>query len=474
MNHMTVNKCTDAASFKDELCAIAGAQNVFVSSDALENYGHDETCGLSCAPAVVVKAGSTAEVSAVLRLAYERGLPVTPRGAGTGMSGGAIPVCGGIVLSLERMDKILEIDTENLMVVTQPGVITGVLQKAVEEKGLFYPPDPASLDSCFIGGNIAENSGGPRAFKYGVTRKYLCGMEVVWPDGRISRLGGKTIKNVAGYDLLGLLCGSEGTLGVVTEITLNLIPKPPQQADLLVPFPSVRKAVEAATAIIRARIVPATMEFMERRAVEITSEMLEKEAPFSSAEAHLLMQLDGSDKEEVQRQYEKIGEIVMEYGADDVLVAEDKASSDRVWEFRRAIADALSHKSKVLKKEDIVVPRAKIPDMFDFLRSVEAKYGVYMVSFGHIGDGNIHVNLLKMSLPEEEWEKKSEQALEEIYAQAVKMGGTITGEHGVGRIKRQHLPMALDSAALDMMRAVKNVMDPKGLLNPGKIFPDKV
>ncbi|NLO90904.1 MAG: FAD-binding protein [Elusimicrobia bacterium] len=469
---MGQNACIDVETLKEELAAIAGAANVIATPQGMENYSHDETSGLCAMPAVVVRPGSTAEVSAVLKLASSRSVPVTPRGAGTGLSGGAVPARGGIVLSMERFDKILEIDADNLMAVVQPGVITGVVQKAAEEKGLFYPPDPASLDSCFIGGNVAENSGGPRAFKYGVTRKYLCGIEVVWADGRISRLGGKTIKNVAGYDLLGLVCGSEGTLGVVTEITLNLIPRPPEQADLLIPFPSIRKAVEAATAIIRARIVPATMEFMERRAVDLTAEMLEKEAPFSGAEAHLLVQLDGPDKEQVQRQYEKIGEIALEYGAEDVLVAEDKASSDRVWEFRRAIADALTHKSKTVKKEDIVVPRAKIPEMFDFLRSVEEKHGVYMVSFGHIGDGNIHVNLLKMDMPDQDWEAKAELALSEIYMQSVKMGGTITGEHGVGLMKKPHLPAALDPAALDMMKRVKKALDPQGILNPGKIFPD--
>ena len=456
----------------EKLRAALGAKNVVLPEEEREPYSHDETACLASMPAVVAKPENTAQVSALMKIAFEANLPVTPRGAGTGLSGGAVPVYGGILLSMERFNKLLEVDTVNLVAVTQPGVITGELQKAVEEKGLYYPPDPASLESCSIGGNVAENAGGPRAFKYGVTRHYLSGLEVVWPDGKISRLGGKLIKNVAGYDLIGLLCGSEGTLGVITEITVNLIPKPNIEADLLVPFGSIAAAVEATTKIISSRILPATMEFMERKAISASEKMLDKKAPFPDAAAHLLIQLDGTDKAQIQADYEKIGEIVMEYGAEDILVAEDKSSQDRLWEIRRAISEAITLKSPVLKKDDIVVPRAKLPELFDRLAPLEAKYGIEIISFGHIGDGNVHVNFLKNEMPREEWDRKIGPMMKETFELVAELGGALTGEHGVGCTKKAYLPLSVDPAAMALMKKLKTVFDPQGILNPGKIFPD--
>jgi len=457
----------------EQLREIVGERNVITAEDSLEPYSHDETAGLKHLPLAAVKPADTAEVSAVMKFAYANNLSVTPRGAGTGLSGGAVATQGGIVLSLERLNKILEIDTENLMVVTQPGVITDALQKAVEEKGLFYPPDPGSLESCHIGGNVAENAGGPRAFKYGVTKKYLCGMEVVWPDGRVSRLGGKLIKNVAGYDMGALICGSEGTLAIVTEVTLNLIPKPAAQADLLIPFPSIGQAVTAVTEIIqRQRIMPAAMEFMEKRTVQMGEKFLQKDANFREAAAQLIIQLDGDTMEHLQEQYEKIGEIVMEHGAEDVLVAEDKTSRDRLWELRRCLSEALTAYSPMLKKDDIVVPRAKIPQMFAELADLQKKYGLEIVCYGHIGDGNIHATVLKCDSPDELWTKNYHPLLADMYARVAALGGSVTGEHGVGSEKRCYLSTCIDPAAMEMMKAVKKAVDPKGLLNPAKIFPD--
>jgi len=449
---------------------IAGDRFVITSADDMEPYSHDETATLKAMPWAVVKPENTDQISRIMQLAQNEKIPVTPRGAGTGLSGGAVPLYGGILLSTERLNKILEIDTENLMAVTQPGVITAELQRAAEAKGLFYPPDPASLESCFIGGNIAENSGGPRAFKYGVTRHYLTGLEVVWPDGRVSRIGGKLIKNVAGYDLLGLVCGSEGTLAVVTEITVRLIPRPPVEVDLLIPFPSIEKGVTAVTEIIKERIMPATMEFMELKSVRAAEAFLKKEAPYRDAPAQLLIQLDGQDKAELEKQYEKIGEIVSNFDAQDVLVAEDKTSKDRLWEVRRAISEAISVKSPVLKKDDVVVPRAKIPELFHRLADLEAKYGFEIVSFGHIGDGNVHVNILKNDKAIEEWNARAPELMKEIMSTVLSLGGSITGEHGVGCVKKDFLPSAIDPAALELMRHIKETLDPNYVLNPGKIF----
>jgi glycolate oxidase len=454
----------------DKLASIVGRTYLITLDDDKEPYSHDETLNQKFMPAAVVKPADTLQVSAIMKLAGSEKIPVTPRGAGTGLSGGALPVCGGIVLSMERLNKILEIDQENLMAVTQPAVITQTLQLAAEEKGLFYPPDPASLESCSIGGNIAENAGGPRAFKYGVTRHYLCGLEVVWPNGEVSRLGGKTIKNVSGYDLMHLICGSEGTLAVATEITLRLLPKPLLAVDLMIPFSSIDDAVRACTAVIKGRIIPATMEFMEQKAVLAAEKFLEKRAPFREAGAHLLVQLDGDDRKALTADYEKIGRIVSDFGALDVLVAEDRPSRDRIWEMRRCMADALTRMSPVREREDVVVPRAAIPALFRKLKGLSEKHGAEIISYGHIGDGNVHVNIMKQEMAPEAWELMLPDLLDGLFRGVMELGGTISGEHGIGYVKKKYLPLAVDAPALEMMKAVKKAWDPDGILNPEKIF----
>jgi glycolate oxidase len=455
----------------DRLEAIVGPGNVVKTEEEMEPYAHDETLGQHFMPAVVAKPENSAQVADILKLAAGQNIPITPRGAGTGLSGGALPVHGGILLSLERLNRILEIDEDNLTVTVQPAVITKVLQDSVEEKGLFYPPDPASLESCSIGGNVAENAGGPRAFKYGVTRHYLCGLEVVWPSGEISRLGGKTIKNVTGYDLMQLICGSEGTLAVATEISLRLLPKPRLTADLMIPFPSIERAVAASTAMLHQRVVPAAMEFMEKKAVQASEKFLEKRAPFPEAEAHLLIQLDGNDREQIRREYEIVGEVALSHNALEVLVAEDRPTQDRIWEIRRALSEALTQKSPIREREDVVVPRARIPELFQAMSEIQSKRGVEIISFGHIGDGNIHVNVLKEAIDQDTWERTLPRVLDDLFAAVLGLGGTISGEHGIGFVKKRFLPKAVDPAALEMMRALKKAVDPKGILNPGKIFP---
>ncbi len=345
-----------------QLAAIVGADNVLLDAERLEPYTHDETVGLRADPEVAVRVTSAQQVAEIFRLANRERLPVTPRGAGYGLSGGAVAVQGGIVLSLEKMNRILEIDKENLMVTVEPGVITGDLHRAVEAEGLFYPPDPASLDSCSIGGNIAEGAGGPRAVKYGTTKDYVCGLEAVLPSGDIVHMGGKLVKNQTGYNLVQLLVGSEGTLAVVTKIILRLLPLPPCRVDLLVPFDDFQTAAGVVSAIIARRIVPTTIEFMERDIVHACQRLLGKELPYTGAAAQLLIQLDGNHQAALDADCETVAELCLAAGALDVLVATDRPTRDRLWEARRAIIDSLNHASPVNHMEDLVVPRARIPD----------------------------------------------------------------------------------------------------------------
>jgi glycolate oxidase len=458
------------ADMVQALRQIVGESNVLLGPEAMEAYTHDETVGLRAEPEVVVSVTSVEQVSEVFALAQRERVPVTPRGAGYGLSGGAIPVHGGIVLSTEKMNRILEIDRENLMVTVEPGVITGDIHRAVEAEGLFYPPDPASLDSCTIGGNVAEGAGGPRAVKYGVTMHYVCGLEAVLPSGEIITCGGKLVKNVTGYNLIQLLIGSEGTLAVVTKIILRLIPLPKVQVDLLVPFDAFQAAADTVSDIIAHRILPTTIEFMERDSVLAVERLLQKEVPHDDAAAHLLIQLDGNTQEAVDADMEVVGELCLEHGARDVLVAQDRPTRDRLWEARRMIIDALNHESPVNHMEDVVVPRAEIHRLLNGMRAIAGRHGVRIISFGHAGDGNVHVNVLKDDLPDDEWEGLVPAVTEEIYRLALSLGGTITGEHGIGATRRRYLSLALDGAQIDLMRQIRQVFDPSRILNPGKVL----
>jgi glycolate oxidase len=455
----------------EALREIVGADDVFVDAESLEAYAHDETVGLRADPDVVVRVTSAQQVAEIFRLAQRERVPVTPRGAGHGLSGGSVPVQGGIVLSTERMNRILEIDRENLMVTVEPGVITGELQRAVEEEGLFYPPDPASLDSCSIGGNIAENAGGPRAVKYGVTRHFVCGLEAVLPSGDIITCGGKLVKNVTGYDLAQLLTGSEGTLAIVTKIILRLIPLPKVQIDLLVPYDDFQAAADTISEIIAQRIVPTTIEFMERDSLLAVEELLQKELPHDDAAAHLLIQLDGNRWEEVDADVEVVGELCLEHGARDVLVAKDSRNRDRLWQARRSIIDALNHASPINHMEDVVVPRAAIPALLKGIKEIAGRHDVRIINFGHGGDGNVHVNVLKDDVPDDRWQALVPLVAEEIYQLTLSLGGMITGEHGIGATRRRYLPLALDDAQIEVMRRIRGAFDPNRILNPGKIFP---
>ena len=454
-----------------QLEGIVGLENVLLDAERLEPYTHDETVGLRAEPEVVVRATSAQQVSDVFKLANLERVPVTPRGAGYGLSGGAVAVEGGIVLTLEKMNRVLEIDHANLMVTVEPGLITGELHRAVEAEGLFYPPDPASLDSCTIGGNIAEGAGGPRAVKYGVTKDYVCGLEAVLPSGEIVRMGGKLVKDVTGYSLMQLLVGSEGTLAVVTQIILRLLPLPAYQVDLFVPFDDFQTAADAVSGMISRRIVPTAIEFMERDIVHACQQFLDKELPFADAQAQLLIKLDDNNKAALDEDMETVADLCLDAGAQDVLVAADRPTSDRLWEARRAIIDALNFESPVNHMEDVVVPRAQIPALLRGIHDLAECLGVRILSFGHAGDGNVHITALKDNLDDETWEAIVLEVTESIYRMALSLGGTLTGEHGIGFIRRQYLSLALEEAQIEIMRGIRATFDPNGILNPGKIFP---
>jgi glycolate oxidase len=450
---------------------IVGEGDVLLSAEDMEPYAHDETVGLRAVPEVVVRARSTEQVAQIMRLAQQERVAVTPRGGGYGLSGGAVPVLGGIVLTLEKMNRILEIDQENLMVTVEPGVITGDIHRAVEAEGLFYPPDPASLDSCSIGGNLAEGAGGPRAVKYGVTKDYVCGVEAVLPSGEVITCGGKLVKNVTGYNLLQLLIGSEGTLAVITKIVLRLIPLPKVQVDLLVPYDDFQAAADTVSDIIAQRIVPATIEFMERDSVLAVENLLGKEQPHRDAAAHLLIQLDGNQQEAVDADLDIVGEVCLERGARDVFVARDRNTRDRLWEARRTIIEALKHASPVNHMEDVVVPRAALSRLLKGIKEIAREQDVRIICFGHAGDGNVHVNVLKDDLTDERWVTLVPVLTESLYRLSLSLGGTITGEHGVGATRRRYLPLALDEAQIRIMRGIKDSFDPNHILNPAKVFP---
>ncbi len=450
---------------------IAGDKNVLSDKYDLEPYSHDETEDLSFYPDVAIKASSAAEISEIMKVCHENNIPVTARGGGTGLSGGALPVYGGVLLSLERMKRILEIDKENLMVTVQPGVITQDLHEAVEAEGLFYPVDPASKESCTMGGNIAECAGGPRALKYGVTKDYVYGLTCVLPDGRIFKTGGKLLKNVSGYNLTQLIVGSEGTLCIVTEIILKLLPLPRYKRTLLAPFDSLGKAATALTQIFMARIIPSAAEFIEKAAIKAAEEKLEKKFPHSDAEALLLFELDGDREDVLDEQAEKIGEICAEHDAVDVFVAENPEKQAKMWQMRRNIGEAVKDIA-IYKEEDTVVPRARLPELVEKISAISKKYGILTISYGHAGDGNIHVNIIKKDISDDDWKNKLPHVIEELFREVVIMGGSISGEHGIGWVQKDYLPLALSDVELELMRQIKNVFDPKGILNPGKLLPE--
>lgn len=461
------NKVTPAII--EELAAAVGKEYVLYDEETLHLHAEDETEDLSFPPEVVVKPATAEEVSQIFKIANKYKVPVTPRGGGTGLSGGALAVHGGICLSMARFNKIIEIDEKNFQAIVQPGVITQVFQEEVEKLGLFYPPDPASRGSCHLGGNLAECSGGPRAVKYGVTKDYVLGLEAVLPTGEIINTGGRVLKNVTGYNLTQLIVGSEGTLAVITKINFRLIPLPKHKKVILAAFGTLEDATDAVAKIFQKGITPSAIEFMERAAVKAAEERQNKKFPNSEAEAQLFIEVDGNYPEQLDRDIELIAEVVEEFRPLDMVLAEDEQKVQDVWSLRRGIGEAVKSISPY-KEEDTVVPRANMTKLIRGVKEISAKYGITTICYGHSGDGNIHVNILKDKLDEKSWEENLDTAIREIFELTVSLDGMISGEHGIGYSQKSYLPIAISEAELDLMRNIKRVFDPNNILNPGKIF----
>ncbi|MBI4566625.1 MAG: FAD-binding protein [Planctomycetes bacterium] len=454
----------------ERLRAAVGPERLFTSD--LEKYSHDETEDFEFPPDVAVCPASAVETAEILKIARGYRIPITPQAGRTGLSGGALCVHRGIALSMERMNRILDIDERNLFCVAQPGVVTQTLQDEVEARGLFYPPDPSSRGSCTIGGNVAHNAGGPRALKYGVTRDWVTGLEFVTTAGDILRTGGKLMKNVAGYSLTHLLVGSEGTLAPVTEITLKLIPRPAIAKTMLAPFQDVAGAARAVTEIFKAKLTPCACEYMDRAAVAAAEARTGKKLPVQGGEAYLLVEVDGNEEALLDRDLERIADLCMKEGAPDVFLAAESEKRRFLWEFRRSIGEAVKALS-AYKEEDTVVPRARLPELVQVVQQVARAHGLTAVCYGHVGDGNLHVNILKGELSEDHWRRGLDPAVRELFARTVAMGGQITGEHGVGYVQRNYMTIAYSKPHLDLMRRLKKVFDPEGILNPGKVLPDE-
>lgn len=446
-------------------------ERCIIESDTLTEYGHDETEDILVLPQVLLIPNSVDEISLIMKYCSAKEIPVTPCGARTGLSGGAIPLKEGILLSMEKFNSILEIDEKNSQVITEPGVITQVLQDAVKEKGLFYPPDPASRGSCFIGGNIAENSGGPKAVKYGVTNEYVLNLQMVLPNGEIIWTGANVLKNATGYNLTQLVVGSEGTLGIVTKIVLKLIPHPTQDLLMLVPFYEASEACRAVAAIFNAGITPSGMEFMERDALLWTKDFIgDENVPVADNHgAHLLIEVDGFNAEILMEDCEKIMTVLESFETDEILFAESEAQKEKLWQLRRKVGEAVKANS-IYKEEDTVVPRFQLPELLNHVKAVGDKYGFKSVCYGHAGDGNLHVNIIKGDLTDEQWNNELPIAIREIFERVVELGGTLSGEHGIGLVQKSYMDIAFNDVVMDLMRGIKKVFDPKGIMNPGKIF----
>jgi glycolate oxidase len=456
-----------------KLTAVVGEKYIFTDIETRNHYGHDETEDYVFPPSVVLKPANAAEISEIIKIANDYKIPTTPIGARTGLSGGALSIYEGIGLSTERLNKIIEIDEQNLQITVEPAVITQVLREAVAEKGLFYPVDPSSMGSCWIGGNIAENSGGARAVKYGVTKDYVLNLEVVLPSGEIIWTAANTLKNSTGYNLTQLMVGSEGTLGVITKIVLKLIPKVAHNVLMLVPFYKAHEACEAVSAIFRAGIIPSALEFMERDAIDWTMKYVTGINIQIKPEhqAHLLIEVDGNYPEILMKEAEKILSVVEQFEIDEVLFADTEDQKNMLWKMRRAVGEAVKSNS-IYKEEDTVVPRYMLPELLKGIKQIGAKYGFKSVCYGHAGDGNLHVNIIKGNMTDDNWNTQVPFGIREIFQLTVALKGTLSGEHGIGYVQKNFMDIAFSKVHLELMESIKRIFDPNNILNPGKIFPD--
>lgn len=456
------------------LQAIVSPSYLFLDDETRALYGHDETEDYNFPPAVVIKPGTVAEVSAIMKVANQYKIPVVPIGARTGLSGGALSIYGGIGLSMERFTSI-EIDEKNLQAIVEPAVITQVLREAAFEKGLFYPPDPSSMGSCTIGGNVAENSGGARAVKYGVTKDYVLNLEVVLPNGEVIWTGANTLKNSTGYNLTQLMVGSEGTLGIITKIVLKLLPKNNHNILMLIPFFKAGQACEAVAGIFRAGIVPSALEFMERDAIDWGLKYLDgvNLDIKDEVQAHLLVEVDGNYPDVLFAEAEKIMNAVEHFDIDEILFADTEDQKNALWKLRRTVAEAVKSNS-VYKEEDTVVPRYELPVLLEGIKVIGKKYGFHSVCYGHAGDGNLHVNIIKGDMTDENWKTEVPKGIREIFELTVSLKGTLSGEHGIGYVQKNYMDIAFGAGHLQLMKGIKQLFDPNNILNPGKILPDTI
>jgi glycolate oxidase len=469
MTTFNYNKLTSITF--DALKGIVGSDFISSQHEQLEKYGQDETEDLIYLAEVVVKPQTVEQVSAVAKICHQNKIPLTTRGAGTGLSGGALPIEGGVLLSMEKFNQILNIDERNLQAVVEPGVINYIFQEEVKKVGLFYPPDPASWGSCSLGGNIAHSSGGPKAVKYGTTRDYVLNLEVVLANGDVIWTGANTLKNSTGYNLTHLMIGSEGTLGIVTKIVFKLIPLPQQDLLMLVPFKSSEDACTAVGEVFKRGIIPSAMEFMERDAID-WSIKYSGEVNFDIKpewQALLLVEVDGNNLEILMQDCEIISEVMQKNNCDEILFADSAEQKNALWKIRRKVGEAVKSNS-VYKEEDTVVPRAELPRLLMGVKEIGKKYGFKSVCYGHAGDGNLHVNIIKGDLSDEVWEHDLPNGITEIFELCKLLGGTISGEHGIGLVQKNYLPIVFPPHQLELMRGIKKVFDPHCILNPGKIF----
>ncbi len=456
---------------KEALVSFLGGDDsrVFTDGNIKEEYSHDELGGTESFPEIVCVVKSTDEVSAIMKYAYDNEIPVTVRGSGTGLVGSCVPIMGGILLDMSTMNHVLELDEDNLTLTVEPGMLLMEILAYVEERGLFYPPDPGEKTAT-VGGNISTNAGGMRAVKYGVTRDYVRGLTAVLPDGRVIKVGGKVVKNSSGYSLKDLLVGSEGTLAVITECVLKLLPLPKKTISLLIPFPTLDDAISTVPKIIKAKAIPTAIEFMQREVIRDSEAYLGTSFPDKQGDAYLLLKFDGNSKEEIESIYENVAEICLENGAIDVLISDTEERDESIWKARGSFLEAIKGSTSYMDEVDVVVPRNRVSELVKYCHSLEKEVDIRIKSFGHAGDGNLHVYILKDDLSDAEWERRMRICMERMYDKAHEMGGKVSGEHGIGFAKRPYLIESSDETELELMRGIKRAFDPKNILNPGKIF----
>ncbi|RXM72602.1 FAD-binding oxidoreductase [Clostridium tetani] len=467
---MKVNEAYKTIDKKDieYFISILGKNRVLVGDEISEDFSHDELGGIEKMPDVLVEANTTEEISKIMKYAYENNIPVVPRGSGTGLVGASVPIYGGIMINLTKMNKILELDEENLTLTVEPGVLLMEIADYVEDKDFFYPPDPGEK-SATIGGNINTNAGGMRAVKYGVTRDYVRGLEVVLADGTIMELGGKVVKNSSGYSLKDFVCGSEGTLAIVTKAILKLLPLPKQSISLLIPFKDLDKAIETVPRIIKSKSIPTSIEFMERDVILASEEFLGKKFPDNSSDAYLILTFDGNSKEEIEKYYDNVAKIAIENGALDVLIADTDERKESIWNARGAFLEAIKASTTEMDECDVCVPRNKVAEFIKYTYELQNKFGIKIKNFGHAGDGNLHVYVLRDHLNEEQWKKKLNDVFKCMYDKAHELEGTVSGEHGIGYAKKEYLFESIGDEQKELMKRIKLAFDPKNILNPGKL-----